>query len=90
MPPPAFCSTPLDILHFSRLAAVDSVRGNNLGPEGCKAVATFMERGGAPLRALDLSNNVLTQGQPVDDMPPLLQAVIPAVLGSQYQRPPGG
>ena len=27
---------------------------------------------------------------PVEEMPPLLQTVIPTVLGSQYQRPPPG
>ena len=36
-----------------------------------------------------LGLEVYNAAVPVEDMPPLLQQIIPTVLGSQYQRPPG-
>merc|ERR1719253_2171439 len=62
----------ISTLPMLRLKSLQSLclNGNVIGPEGCAHVASFMESNGAPLRTLELANNILCQGEPKKDMPP--------------------
>lgn len=68
----AISSSGISTLRSLNLESLQTLclRGNQIGPEGCMSIAHFLESSRSPLQTLDLSSNIICQGEPKEDMPP--------------------
>ena len=89
MSPPAIAAAGLAVRHTQAVFMAEPDDDFDYDRDWYKRIFTPENAGPWLILATVLGLEVYNAFVPLEDMPPLLQSIIPTVLGSQYQKPPG-